>query len=349
MYVLVFRNREPLSYGEESIGTKTLVKRVSILLPEEGSEPIQIPMILGNGIRGILRDIITQVFLERVAKVAGKGKEEKKEVEVDARLLLLMMSGGTLKEREGKQRAVKEKEGVEGEEKERAAAGEVAAGVIKNIREKVNLLPPLSMMGFALANVMIPSKIKVSLFYPVCYETYNLINDLVDMIRGSVSTVDFEKLKQVRIKDLVGEVQMMRKDDKSKLATLSIEGVNISNISEFKLASEEEEEKKEAIQMRFQREYVVSGTVFIGYISEIFPLTPPEKELLALGINRMKEIGVGGAIARGFGSFSLEYNGLGSVLPSGNKSILEEFIEKNLNNILEILRSNPEEWLKTSV
>jgi len=333
MYVLVFRSRELLSYGEESIGTKTLVKRVSILLPERG-EPIQIPVILGNGIRGVLRDIITQVFLEKVAKVAESGKEGKKEeeekrkVEVDARLLLLMMSGGTLRGR--------------GEE------GVVARVIIENLRERVGLLPPLSMMGFALANVMIPSKIKVSSFYPVCDETYNLIEDLVTMVQGSASTVDFEKLRQISVKDIVGEMQMMRKDDASKLVALSIRGIDVFGMSELNPVPEEkkEEEERAPVQMRFQREYVLPGTVFIGYISEITSLTPPERELLALGIKRLEEIGVGGAVARGFGSFSLEYNGLSGMLPSGNKSELEEFIKENLRDILEVLKSNPEDWLK---
>ena len=56
MYVLVLRSREPISYGEESIGVKTLVKKISILLPEQG-EVIQVPVILGNGFRGVLRDV----------------------------------------------------------------------------------------------------------------------------------------------------------------------------------------------------------------------------------------------------------------------------------------------------
>ena len=44
MYVLVLRSREPISYGEEAVGIKTLIKRISILLPEQG-EILQVPVI----------------------------------------------------------------------------------------------------------------------------------------------------------------------------------------------------------------------------------------------------------------------------------------------------------------
>lgn len=336
MYVLVLRNREPLSYGEESVGVKTLIKKISILLPERG-EVVQVPAILGNGLRGVLRDIMTYVFLE---KVAEKAKGEKKSVEVDARVFLLMLTGGVLKRR--------------GEE-------QITAKSIGNLREKVELLPPLSSMGFALSNVMIPSKIKVSVFYPISKETFSLVKDLVERVKNNLSTVSFDKLKEISVNDLVGEVQMMHKDDVSKLTSLHLENINIPNIdladtirgrSQGENTQESEETSRERTRTRlqaiFQREYVLPGTVFIGYISEIVPLTDVERELLALGIKRLEEdSGVGGAVARGFGSFIIEHNELAKYIKE-NESKLDKFVKEKLNNILDVLKSDPETWLSQS-
>ena len=332
MYTLLIRNREPLSYGEESIGVKTLIKRISILLPERG-EVIQVPAILGNGFRGVLRDVMTYVFLEKVAE-----KAKAKNVEVDARVLLLMLTGGVLKRRGDEQ---------------------VTAKSIENLRKKVELLLPLSTMGFALSNVMIPSKIKVSVFYPISKETFNLVKDLVEKVKGSISSINFDKLKEISIKDLVGEVQMTHKDDISKLTSIHLENVNISNIgladairgrSQGESTQESEEASEERVRTRlqaiFQREYVLPGTVFIGYISEIVPPTDAEKELLSLSIKRLEEdIGVGGAVVRGFGSFTIEYNELSNKVEEG-ESKLEKFIDDKLDDILNVLKSNPEEWLR---
>ncbi len=339
MYVLVLKSREPISYGEESVGIKTLVKRIGILLPERG-EIIQIPVILGNGFRGVLRDIMTNVFLEKVAEIA---KKNNKKVEVDARVLLLMLSGGVLTRRGDEQ---------------------VTARSIDNLRQKTEVLLPPNIMGFALSNVMIPSKIKVSVFYPVCSETFALVKDLVDKVKDKTN-IDFDKLSSISVRNLIDEVQMMHKDDVSKLTNISLPEVKLTNISQADIIrgrqvqetqGEEESETQQRqreergrarLQAIFQREYVVPGTVFIGFISEIVPLNDAERELLALSIEKLgKSAGVGGAIARGFGSFSIEYNDLDNLIPNDNSSKLNEFIESNLDKILETLKSNPEEWLR---
>ena len=334
MYILVIRNREPLSYGEESIGVKTLIKKISILLPER-SEVIQVPVILGNGFRGVLRDIMTYVFLEKVVE-AARTDASNNNIDVDARVLLLMLTGGVLRRRVEEQ---------------------VTGRNIENLRKRVKLLPPLSIMGFALSNVMIPSKIKVSVFYPILNETFDLVRDLIENISDGVDAIDFKRLVEINVKNIIEEVQMMHKDDISKLASLSLRGVEISSIDSMdtirgRSQTEDQEETQEEgagarLQAIFQREYVLPGTVFIGFIGEAVPLTDVERELLALSIKRLEDSsGVGGAVARGFGSFKIEYSGLN--LNVQEESELNEFIKDNLSDILDILKSNPETWLSES-
>lgn len=359
MYVLALKSREPISYGEESIGIKTLIKRISILLPEQG-EVIQVPVILGNGFRGVLRDVMTNVFLEKVAEIA---KEKDKDVKVNAGVLLLMLSGGVLT-RKGNE--------------------EVTAKSIKNLRQKAGTLLPLNIMGFALSNVMIPSKIKVSVLYPVCKETQPLIQDLIDQVKKAKgqNNIDFDKLSSISVTSLTDEVQMMHKDDITKLTNISLPNVEVTNVANADIIrgrqaqqkqneiskpqqkqqaqkkqnekskseqKQQEERRRARLQAIFQREYVVPGTLFIGYISEIVPLTDAERVLLALSIERLgKSVGVGGAVARGFGSFSIEYDGLGELLRENNSlSKLDEFIKNNIDAILKTLESDPEKWLSS--
>lgn len=340
MYVLVLKSREPISYGEESIGIKTLIKRISILFPGQG-EVIQIPVILGNGFRGVLRDTMTNIFLEKVAEIARKNKK----IEVDARVLLLMLSGGVLTRR--------------GEE-------QVTARSINNLRQKIEVLLPLNIMGFALSNVIIPSKIKVSVFYPICSETFALVEDLIDKVKDKIR-IGLDKLSSISVRNIIEEVQMMHKDDVNKLTNISLPKVELTNVNQADIIrgrqvqesrSEEELEPQRSLQEErvrarlqaiFQREYVVPGTVFIGFISEMVPLSGAERELLALSIRKLENsAGVGGAIARGFGSFSIEYSDLDNLIPNDNSSKLNKFIESKLEKILEILKSNPEGWLRST-
>lgn len=158
---------------------------------------------------------------------------------------------------------------------------------------------------------------------------------------------------------------MMHKDDVSKLASIALPNLKLTNISESDVirgrqaqeVTEQEESRtfheqervRARLQAIFQREYVLSGTVFIGFISEIIPLNDAEKELLALSVKRIEESGgVGGAVARGFGSFSIEYSDLDNLVTSSNESKLDKFIEEKLCDILNALNSNPEDWLMSS-
>ena len=135
---------------------------------------------------------------------------------------------------------------------------------------------------------------------------------------------------------------MMHKDDITRFVNLSTHHIiKMEDVDKIRgIVSEESKDEKVRLQALFQREYILPGTLFIGYITEIVPLTDYEKELLYLAINNIS--GLGGAIVRGFGAFKLVYSDFkcNKECPS-----LRNFIEKNIDKILEILKSDPEKWL----
>jgi len=318
-HISVLETREPLSYGEETVGIKMLVKRINIYSPEQ-EKILAIPVILGNALRGILRDIMAEIFLNEVLKHVSE-----KPPEWHAGALLTLFSGGLLK----------------GEERvERVTAADVA----KKVADLLEKLIPLSIMGCALPGVMIPSKVKISIFYPVCNETYPLIEDLIDKIGDETLKLKLNSAKNISIEDLIMDVPMMRKDDTLKIMQLM--GTKDVKVTGFEKAlpegAEKTREPRAPVQMLFYRQALAPGTLLIGKINELIPLRQEELGLLLLSFERFKA--VGGAIARGFGEI-IAYN-----LPEPCRDVkkaFSDFVGEHIAEISQYLSESPDEWLKS--
>ena len=320
-YVFVIEAREPLSYGEETVGVKMLIKRINLFLPEKGL--ISIPVILGNAIRGVLRDIMAEVFIEETrSNLKGKPTWH-------AGALITLFSGGLLR----------------GEERmERITAADIAQK-ISNLLKK---LLPLSIMGCALPGIMVPSKIKVSIFYPVCKETEILIRDLVQKITDAELRAKLENAMKYSVEDFIIEVQMMRKDDTIKIVKLieskdiSLKGIEKPLESKRENSKETSESKeRRPVQMLFYRQALAPGTLLIGKLNELMPLSKEERGLLILSMRKLNAIG--GAVARGFGEIMI-YN-----LPEDSDKDVQafrEFIRKNAEQISKYLAMSPDNWVK---
>lgn len=313
--VLVLEAREPLSYGEESVGIKMLIKRISLYLPEEG-RVISVPVVLGNALRGVLRDTMAEVFIEELLKHIRRPRWH-------AGSLVVLFSGGLLK-------AV--------ERGERAMSGQIAA----RIAELLKYLLPLSIMGCALPGRMVPSKIKVSTFYPVCSETRPLVQDLVAQVGSSPLRGRLDKALGCPIDDLILDVQLMRKDDILKILQMArARGLELTHVEEVG-AEEGPRARGKAVQMLFYRQALAPGTLLIGKISELMPLRDEELGLLFLALRRLSA--VGGAIARGFGEVMLHpaYD-----VPEADEAeaAFRSFIEESAATISEFLSRSPEEWI----
>jgi len=321
-YVLVFEAKEPISYGEESVGLKTIAKRISLYLPED-EKVVSIPAILGNAVRGVLRDVMSEVFIEEVLKHVEAP-------EWHAGALVALFSGGLLRTRE---RA------------ERATSGRIAVRVAELLR----YILPFSIMGCALPGLMVPSKVKVSVFYPVCEETKALIEDLMseEQIQGNQEIREkLSKAVDRKVEDLMMEVQLMRKDDTIKIVQISqTRNIRLAGLEEVGIRPsrvESEEEVREAVQMLFYRQALAPGTLFIGRVCELMPLRGEELGLLSLSLKRLSA--VGGAIARGFGHIVVHN------LPDleDEERMFGEFVEENAETISGLLGRSPDDWVRVS-
>jgi len=298
-----------------------LAKRINLYLPER-EEIMAVPVILGNAIRGVLRDAMAEVFIQEVLN------HLKEKQTWHAGALMTLFSGGLLR----------------GEERvERVTAADVA----KSVTSIMKKLLPLSIMGCALPGIMVPSKIKITTFYPICKETNVLVADLIKKVADGDENLK-NKLKgalKQSIEDLIVEIQMMRKDDTMKVMQLAeTEKIEITGLERAVPGGAEESRRQErapAVQMLFYRQALAPGTFLIGRLTELMPLSQEELGLLFLSLKQVSA--VGGAVARGFGEIVIHN------LPEPPNQAVEAFkkyIKEHSSAISRYMAMSPEEWVR---
>jgi hypothetical protein len=290
---------EPISIGLESTGIKMLLYRMPVVTPS--GAVLEIPVIPGNSLRGVLRDAMAIQFLSDVRK-------HQSNVSIHAGTALSLFSGGIL---------------ARGEE-----AGVNAKDLDRLMKEYVQYLLPISILGASIGKIMIPSKIKVGMGYPITRETKFLVNHLISSPNSTPS-----------LEDILVSVLMTRKDDRAKFGQLADLGIQLSGLDKF--LEEAGGEREVAVQQRFEREAVAPGTKFVTYIRELLPLTNPEKGLVLETLDQLSS--VGGRIAGGLGEFKLTI--LDGLLKSDKQQARNayiEFIEAQSSKIAEALKKNPQ-------
>ncbi len=123
------------SGGDEKTGSETLLRRMSYLI---GGKRVEIPILSGNAIRGILRrmvmgDMLTQLGYELQS----------------AKIYHMLFSGGML---------------------ETVGAKNTGVIDIAQKREIRAAIPPISVLGTSLGNQIFEGKLKVDMGLPICKE-----------------------------------------------------------------------------------------------------------------------------------------------------------------------------------
>ena len=310
--ILKMKALEPISVGYESIGIETLLYSLPIV--RENGTAIEVPILPGNSLRGVLRDQMAIQFLEDVKRESqnhnNNNSNEGTQQTLSAHIgtLLSLFSGGILS----------------GGEK-----GESTPNIKEIMDNYVYPLLPLSIMGVALKKIIIPGKIKVGIGYPLTEDTKPLLMDL---------GVDPEE-KAPSLQDIVSSVLITRKDDTAKVMQLR-ELLNVEGDPKEAKADDS------AIQQRLYRRVVVPGTVFYSYIEDIIPLTDAEWGLVLKTLNRLDK--VGGRVAGGLGKVKLQIEGINEDKKNELIQKYNEYVERNLTDILGALKKNPNDFFKNT-
>jgi len=132
----------PISHGsDEDFGMEQRLRTIEMTVREDGDVFHEdVPVISGNALRGQLRDLLAEDFLDLIS--------EEEPVEIHDTLSNSFYSGGSLERGSG--------------------AGLLKRRMIHNIRENI---PPLSLLGCAVGSQMIESRLNMGMLVPVAAET----------------------------------------------------------------------------------------------------------------------------------------------------------------------------------
>lgn len=128
--------------GDEKAGNQSLIRRQAYIVD---NSVIEIPVISGNAIRGVLRRMIWDDLLERVGYTLANMK-----------IYHMLFTGGILE-------AVDSKD-----------SGLIDIDMKKRLRAE---LPPLAVLGTALGNQMFEGKLKCAIAQPICSELKEFLPD----------------------------------------------------------------------------------------------------------------------------------------------------------------------------
>jgi CRISPR/Cas system CSM-associated protein Csm3 (group 7 of RAMP superfamily) len=263
-----YEAQAPISHGsDEDFGMEIRLRTLEMTVRENGDTYHEaVPVISGNSLRGQLRDLLAQDFLDRLS-------EDDDSLEVSDTLSNALYAGGSL---------------------ERSAGpGKLNRRLIHDIRDNI---PPLSLLGTAIADQLIEGRVDVGQLLPISMETNNFTGRDADK-----SVFEF-----------VDETFYTRQDDR--------------------VGGRQEDE--DAQQMKFDVQVLVPGTRLHHDLTLRSGHTDLDAACLGHAFDLFGERPVlGGMAARGHGTVEFDYGG---TLPDGepyrkwldeNQDEIREFVE----------------------
>lgn len=211
--------------GGESIGIETKLRRERFVQPDGSVE--EVPVISGNGLRGMLRDR----GMWHMCRELGYGVDEEagRVLGLSLSAFYFLFSGGMLGN---------------------AGSGGIDVDYARKLREAI---PLVSIFGGAVGNQILPGKLKVGKAIPICAETQHLLPE--QYRNGAHSIWDSLQLEMYTRKD----------DEKNEKLRTVIAGNNWKQVA-LLLESKPEESKGTAErppqQMMYYTETFASGTRF---------------------------------------------------------------------------------------
>lgn len=146
------RCEAPLGHGADGkAGNATLFRRIHVLATN--GSVLELPYYSGNAIRGQVRDLLADHFLRALGLPADRAKPA-----VALWFFYALYSGGALEESSDAQKALKKQLGDN---------GAIRAEGIRTFRDRV---PPLSLLGCALGNRVLPGHVQFADLRPLCSE-----------------------------------------------------------------------------------------------------------------------------------------------------------------------------------
>lgn len=305
-----------ISHIGDNYGVISKLRREKIVTPDGSVE--EIPVISGNSLRGILRD----VGMIHMLKMLGYGiDEESGEVRgLSLSAFYFLLSGGALTKDAGR--------GID----------------IDEARKWRELIPLVSIFGGAMGNQIMSGKAKIGKATPICEETKHLIPD------------NFVHNGEKTIWEMVQEEAYTRRDDEKNENLRQLIAPEVRGLLEAKARDQREKagtvedvarETGQKQQMRYYVETLAAGVELFWEIT-LDDVTPVEFDAFLITLAEFsKSPYIGGKSGVGHGKVSIKFDkwielnprisapGKEIDLPLGQHYI--QHLEQNADNIRELI------------
>jgi hypothetical protein len=145
----------PLSHGADTkAGNATIFRRMQVLSTTD--QILNLPFYAGNAFRGHMRDLLADNFLQSLGLAPRRDNPP-----CNLWFFHALYAGGVLEENSAQAKALGKKLGLNGSSRS------------DGIHEFRDMIPPISVLGSALGNRVLPGKINVCDFRPKCIEWDN--------------------------------------------------------------------------------------------------------------------------------------------------------------------------------
>lgn len=208
--------------GGEQNGIATMLRREKFVQPDGSVE--KVPIISGNSIRGILRDVGMYDMLQKVGYGVNKDSGEVTGLPLSA--FYFLFSGGAL-----------------------SSTGESGINVDK-FRKMKELVPLIGIFGGAIGNAIMPGKVKIGKLVPICKETLHLL------------PTKYRNENAESIWEYCQTEMYTRKDDEKNDKVRGMIDTDVRNLLSGGTAKVDITKSSTAQQMMYRVESLAAGTQF---------------------------------------------------------------------------------------
>lgn len=264
-----------LSHGGEHSGTVSYLRREKIMTP---SGPVEIPVVSGNSLRGILRDHAADLFWRHLGRP-----------ELPPAVFHLLWSGGSL-----------------------AKAGANHALSSRQLAQVRAMVPVVSVFGGSGAGRIIEGKLRVGKLTPICSETRHLLPD--DLAETAAHSIwDALQIEEFTRRDDAKRDQLTPAIQGAAARELESGQAVLLDLDE----DEPEKPDAPAQQMRYGVETLAAGSRLHWWMT-LHGITDVEAAMIAGAIDSWTDSGthIGGRSATGHGRLRLDVHQWATATPS---------------------------------
>ena len=270
---LAYLAEQPIMHTDETIGNISKLKQMRVIY---NGKSVSVPALSGNSFRGQLRDILADELCSRLSK---QGEQL---LRFDSNeTYAILYSGGALSERS------------------------TSGGLLKDFVEH---LPSMRLMGAAFGNVMLPSKLAMTHIMPCAEETQEILHSKYAALEEGLVPPP-EKWPTAR-NLLFNAGPLTRKDDRRDRTRQRFVDPKMFEQTETENGANRAAEQQDPQQMIYYVECIPAGTWLLQQLYSKFPLDWLELGCLFGGLNAfLRQPALGGRSSAGYGQVRVQLHG----------------------------------------